>query len=121
MGYRAPELACGEFSRKSDIWAIGCIIYRLVAKKNAFPSDEAANKYAADESDDLRPLVDEPSAHSSLCRETFCPEERCMISFIKQIDSIIGSCLARDASARPTAMQLKVRFEAMKRYLLSVL
>ena len=41
QGYRAPELLLGDpkFNNKVDIWAIGCILYELVAREKAFASD----------------------------------------------------------------------------------
>ena len=54
-GYRAPELLLlnnrstgsenSSFSKKSDIWALGCILYELVFGEQPFPSDMSAREY----------------------------------------------------------------------------
>lgn len=45
-GYRAPEIIVDDrklekakFSKKSDIWALGCLVYETVFLERAFPSD----------------------------------------------------------------------------------
>jgi serine/threonine protein kinase len=47
--YRAPELVQEEvqtYSRKVDVWALGCIFYELVTGKIAFPNDFMVYRYA---------------------------------------------------------------------------
>jgi hypothetical protein len=41
LGYRAPELLREElgYSKKTDIWSLGCIIYELCTRKPAFSND----------------------------------------------------------------------------------
>lgn len=48
-GYRAPELVYEErtFTKKVDIWALGCILYELVVGKKVFPFDFDTREYAA--------------------------------------------------------------------------
>lgn len=116
MRYRAPELANKQFSRKSDVWSIGCILYRLVTKRDAFLSDDAAVKYANGSGDRL-PQIDKGTISSIGHFKTICPEKLNMISFLEQINSIISLCLHPDPLARATAMQLKIQFEMMKIYL----
>ena len=40
--YRAPELLLGakHYTRAIDVWAVGCIMYELLALQPAFPGDE---------------------------------------------------------------------------------
>ena len=40
--YRAPELLLGSkhYTRAIDVWAVGCIMYELLALQPAFPGDE---------------------------------------------------------------------------------
>src|SRR5271154_591041 len=48
-GYRAPELLADSkrtFTNKADIWALGCVLYRLVSGKMAFQHDWAAYQWA---------------------------------------------------------------------------
>jgi serine/threonine protein kinase len=57
-GYRAPELMSGleggTFTKKVDIWAMGCILYKLAFGKKMFLNDWETMKYAsAGESVDL--------------------------------------------------------------------
>lgn len=47
--YRAPELlkdGTSTFTNKVDIWAIGCILYELVARKKVFVGDGAIFQYS---------------------------------------------------------------------------
>jgi serine/threonine protein kinase len=46
--YRAPELLAEHptFSDESDIWALGCILFELAAKRKAFSSDWEVHDYA---------------------------------------------------------------------------
>jgi serine/threonine protein kinase len=115
-GYRAPELATCQFSRKSDIWSIGCVLYRLATKKDAFASDEAAVDYARGIKGQL-PQITAECNHSLYRLKTFCPEKQKCTSVLEQINSIIGSCLVPNPLRRSTTMQLKVRFELMKAFL----
>lgn len=119
-GYRAPESLHGgrDFSRKSDVWAIGCLLYELAAtgKKKAFSNDRETLAFI--EGRVHLPQVD-AEVNSSLDRETYCPKERRKRTFVAQVNSIIGSCLVLQPSDRATVMQLKVRFEELKAYLIT--
>jgi len=46
--YRAPELLreVGRFNNKSDVWALGCVIYEVATHKKAFPSDWGVIEYS---------------------------------------------------------------------------
>jgi serine/threonine protein kinase len=48
VGYRAPELLSEEatFTKKVDIWALGCILYELAVGKKVFPFDFDTREYA---------------------------------------------------------------------------
>jgi serine/threonine protein kinase len=45
--YRAPELLREQsvVTKKSDIWALGCILYELISESKAFPSDFSLWEY----------------------------------------------------------------------------
>lgn len=47
QSYRAPELICETliYTRKVDIWALGCIFYELVTGTKAFQNDWQAREY----------------------------------------------------------------------------
>lgn len=45
ISYRAPELHKGIASMKSDIWALGCILYELVFGCKAFLDDWSVFQY----------------------------------------------------------------------------
>lgn len=56
LGYRAPELYVDEdepgyYSRKSDIWALGCILFEIATTKKAFLNDLVAFQFPLPESD----------------------------------------------------------------------
>jgi serine/threonine protein kinase len=49
--YRAPEILgqTPKFSQKVDLWAIGCILYELIAGEPLFDGDHEIIRFAADE------------------------------------------------------------------------
>jgi serine/threonine protein kinase len=130
-GFRAPELLVmecdaqgnpqpGEFSRKSDIWSVGCILYEIVTGYQIFLNDLQTRFFAMGlaEGGLLDALDIDDNSHPFFLRETFCPIEQRKTCFLSQIRSIISACLSSKPLDRPTAMQLKVRFEEMKEYLI---
>jgi serine/threonine protein kinase len=37
LPYQSPEVLMGEkYNQKTDVWALGCILYELVTKRRAF-------------------------------------------------------------------------------------
>lgn len=119
--YRAPELAeysydaCGHpqagiVSLKSDIWAIGCILFKLATtnKAAAFVNDYEVVAYKK-HGHSLPQLFE--THNPTLQRETLSPECSSRLPFWKQINSLLERCLARDPDERITAMQLKTWFE----------
>ena len=62
--YRAPELVLGNgYTKKVDIWAVGCILYEIVIQQKAFEHDLAVGSYAASKSPLKIPPID--NGHSS--------------------------------------------------------
>lgn len=47
-GYRAPELIADppHFNKKTDIWALGCILFELVVKNKPFTADWNVQEFA---------------------------------------------------------------------------
>jgi serine/threonine protein kinase len=110
MGYEMP----GEFSRKTDMWAVGCILHHIATTGKSLPfrSDWEVMAFSMSESTQI-PEVSK-TANPTLERETFCAYEKKAMPVLKQINSMIGLCLCLQPEHRATAMQLKVRFERMK-------
>src|SRR5271170_3468785 len=47
-GYRAPELIIDNpirFTKKVDVWALGCIFYELITNERAFKDDYSVQEY----------------------------------------------------------------------------
>lgn len=92
--YRAPELTAmvSMFSKKVDIWGLGCILYELAVKRKAFPDDWAVRKYAETKQKLFVPL------------EYFAREiQTALIDLIQQM-------LQVNPTARPSAQELNLAF-----------
>ena len=57
IGYRSPELTTspGTFNNKVDIWALGCVLFELAARKKAFDNDWRIMEYAQSAGRSSRP------------------------------------------------------------------
>lgn len=87
LAYSSPELVKGEpYSYKTDIWALGCIIYELVTKQQAFRGGSE---------DHIRQKI------TSLMLPKLT-EQQCSPDLIQ----IYEYCLERDVDKRPTAQEL---------------
>lgn len=119
--YRAPELVekC-EASKKSDIWAVGCILYR-VATMDAGKFWDAC-QWEATGCGGYRLSMKTPrldaTHNSKLLKSTSSSQGDLGIPFYQELNSILDVCFERDAEERPTADGLKMRFEEMRSVLL---
>ena len=115
-GYRAPELqesnyddsgqsSSVSFSKKSDIWAIGCILYALASTgvKSAFPSDSVAYWYAHGE-------TDVPQLNSS-SNPNLAGQYGMSAPIWGKLNDIIKVCLSPSPEDRPSASELLTRFQ----------
>ena len=120
--YRAPELAeftydasgnsqPGVFSKESDIWAIGCILFQVATtnKYRAFQSDYGAIAYKNGWEGYGLPGLCEMD-NETLRQETICTELGYSLALWKQINAILDECFRRDPKERATALELKDRF-----------
>lgn len=119
-GNRAPELLedayderhrlmAGKFNRKSDIWAIGCVLFELATtgRKQAFSSDIKAYLYSKDN----LPLPQiEPFHNPNLAQNISLPDGR-VASPRAELNDIIKICFAPLTKNRPSAQELYVRFQ----------
>ena len=68
-GYRAPELL-GDNEGRYTIWAVGCILFELVTKEQAFKTDFAVKEYTYCQSDLSIPFyrkIENPVKTTALC------------------------------------------------------
>ncbi|XP_078464797.1 serine/threonine-protein kinase Nek9 isoform X1 [Lampetra planeri] len=85
--YMSPELIRGDkYNTKSDIWAMGCVLYELLTLTRTF--------------DATNPL--------KLCYEIIHGKKQVEIDdqYSKEIKEVVQKCLQQDAEQRPTAEDL---------------
>lgn len=85
--YMSPELACGKrYNSKSDIWALGCVVYELCA---------LATPFYAETQEDLNRKI--RAGHVASIER---------IGYSANLNAAVRSCLVRDEAVRPSAAQL---------------
>lgn len=122
--YHAPELAeytydaldrseGGVVSLKSDIWAIGCILFRLATtnKRPAFVNDYEMIAYKKEYEGHSLPQLTE-TQNPNLKREAPTPDED-LLPFWQLLNTILEHYLARNPDKRVTAADLQAWFEAV--------
>ena len=94
-GYRAPELLAisAHYSQKSDIWALGCIVYQVCTGTKAFEDDWAVRDYGFAGEEVLR------------YKTLFLSDKEDVASSV--MGGMIRAMLAIKPSARPTAKVLE--------------
>ena len=93
--YRAPELSSDKpsFNNKTDIWALGCVLYELVTGQKRFTDDWAVRDYI-----------------QSLLEESPIPFPHAVDPLVKeQFASVIASALNKNPSERPSTSALRQR------------
>jgi serine/threonine protein kinase len=91
--YRAPELLNqGGYNNKVDIWALGCILYELVARKQAFSGDHNVFLYGL------------PGGESQLNPPEFSPtfnaQTKCVLL------ELLHAMLQVDGTSRPSTKDI---------------
>ena len=117
--YRAPELIqkC-EASKKSDIWALGCILYRVATMDNATAFRDDC-QWEATGCGRYRLEGRTPRLNANYSKTLIQPMGRGnSVPFGQHLNSVLGDCFAFDPKDRPTAHDLKLRFENMRSVLL---
>src|SRR5436190_13307162 len=86
QGYRAPELLSDDpkFTKKVDIWALGCILYELVTGRKAFDTDLVVSRRLESQS-----KLNIPAS--------FLPK-----AFASHFDECLHEMLEDDSQQRPT-------------------
>lgn len=92
--YRAPELFCEHpmFTKRVDIWAVGCILYEIVSGKPDFQGDWEVYSFSLNHKEIT-------VSHSSLSSAV----KNDLADVVKQI-------LQRDPPNRPTATDIRELF-----------
>jgi serine/threonine protein kinase len=110
-GYRSPELLTdSSFTNKSDIWALGCIVYEMVSGVRAYNMDLHVWEYRAastkiEASSNFVRFADAIDPYVSGFSLSSADHE--------WISKRLISALSIDPTARPTASELKSVFHTM--------
>jgi serine/threonine protein kinase len=100
-GYRAPELLRGvkyEYTNKVDIWALGCISYEIVLRKQAFEGDFEVREYSYLENGIEIPILDD-------LRDD---------NLEKFLRIVVPKMLDKDPSKRPSAREVKEELDVLR-------
>jgi serine/threonine protein kinase len=97
--YRAPEvLQLARFNNRTDIFAIGCIIFEMLTAQKLFPNDWAVLQYVQSDTSILTSRW-----------PPYLPETR-----LHWLGAITSSLLARDPISRPAAIRTKRMLQAIR-------
>ena len=94
-GYRSPELVKDHklFNNKSDIWAMGCILYEIVTEEKAFTNNWTLIHYA----------LSDPESREKVC---IPPEILLDEQWKDRLSGTLDIMLDMEPSNRPTASEL---------------
>jgi serine/threonine protein kinase len=102
-GYRAPETLDSEnakFNQKSDIFALGCILYEIVTSEKLFSDDWASLSY---------------SKTRELPSSVWWPESRPLeLDRLKALEILVASMLEVIPSLRPNAREVQTALNLIR-------
>merc|ERR1712178_219287 len=87
VGYMAPEGFMNQVSTRSDVWALGVVVYELLTAEKPIKGDNPMAVYAKLKTTEVKYGPVEESGSSELA-----------VQFLKR-------CLVKDESKRPTAAE----------------
>ena len=112
--YRAPELLRGtkQFSKKSDIWALGCILYEMCMRKKAFRGDWEISDWVAGSTDPniSIPAYRSPDGSCARCSHLYA-EVLSKPNDLEDINETLRALLNIDPKNRPSARDLRITWE----------
>jgi len=125
IDYAPPEFddEYSVYSGGSDIWAFGCLLFRVCAHNQYIPENTSASRSRRISWRDLFCNRDGPphlnknswTLHNpNLLKMFMCPVEKKTTQFVRQMNAIIAACLARNRKERPSALDLLQRFESIR-------
>lgn len=99
-GYRAPELLVitPAFTKKVDIWALGCILYELLMSQKAFTDDWT--------------VWDHYLSNSKHPQVTAQDLDGCFKKLPEHENSLLSQLFARDPAHRPHVSKLRLLFQS---------
>jgi NIMA (never in mitosis gene a)-related kinase len=86
--YLAPEIWNGEpYNTRSDLWALGCILYELCTLKVAFPGRNHAEVYVKIDKGNYDPILDN-------------------LPYSDKLRKLVDLLLQKDSKLRPQAARI---------------
>ena len=93
--YLAPEQARGEPDHRSDIYALGCLLFEMIAGRPPFIGENAI--------DVVSMHMTEPAPKLSACAKGVPPE----------LDALVDAMLAKEPADRPTLAHVRSEVESL--------
>jgi serine/threonine protein kinase len=104
-------------SKKSDIWAIGCVLYQLATtnKAKAFPNDTYTWCYGKGfDGFSLPQLTLEQNPQLKRSSQMSAGAANGELEFWRQLNVVLTACFSRRPTDRPSVLQLLGMFEIMR-------
>jgi serine/threonine protein kinase len=109
-GYRAPELLLDQkYSSKSDMWALGCILFEMFMRKKAFEEDwqTVRAKESGTVDKQIIDQIDISDEHGCVHCTSHLGEFENQIPVLKEVNETLIGLMSIEAKERPSARDLQ--------------